>query len=91
MSGRFGRQGDDGRRRVSCPIEVGVLVITRCCHLPPTPAASSGCERAGMIAVHGAGTAFDVDELIEFWTLLDEDRALLAGKRALLRWVSRCC
>ena len=26
-------------------------------------------------------TAFDVDELIEFWTLLDEDRALLAGKR----------
>ncbi len=23
----------------------------------------------------------DVDELIEFWTLLDEDRALLAGKR----------
>ncbi len=36
-------------------------------------------------------TAFDVDELIEFWTLLDEDRALLAGKRALLRWVLRCC
>ena len=26
-------------------------------------------------------TAVDVDELIEFWTLLDEDRALLAGKR----------
>src|SRR5664279_276616 len=26
-------------------------------------------------------TAFDVDEMIEFWTLLDEDRALLAGKR----------
>jgi len=23
----------------------------------------------------------DVDELIEFWTLLDEDRALLVGKR----------
>lgn len=23
----------------------------------------------------------DVDELIEFWTLLDEDRELLAGKR----------
>jgi hypothetical protein len=26
-------------------------------------------------------TAVDVDELIEFWTLLDEDRELLAGKR----------
>lgn len=26
-------------------------------------------------------TGFDVDELIEFWTLLDEDRPLLAGKR----------
>jgi hypothetical protein len=26
-------------------------------------------------------SAVDVDELIEFWTLLDEDRALLAGKR----------
>jgi hypothetical protein len=25
--------------------------------------------------------AVDVDELIEFWTLLDEDRGLLAGKR----------
>lgn len=24
---------------------------------------------------------FDVDEPIEFWTLLDEDRALLVGKR----------
>ncbi len=24
---------------------------------------------------------FDVDELIEFWTLLDEDRVLLVGKR----------
>lgn len=23
----------------------------------------------------------DVDELVEFWTLLDEDRALLSGKR----------
>ena len=33
-----------------------------------------------MIAVQEP-TAFDVDELIEFWTLLDEDRALLAGKR----------
>ncbi len=26
-------------------------------------------------------TGFDVDELIEFWTLLDEDRPLLGGKR----------
>ena len=26
-------------------------------------------------------TEVDVDELIEFWTLLDEDRELLAGKR----------
>lgn len=26
-------------------------------------------------------TGVDVDELIEFWTLLDEDRPLLAGKR----------
>ena len=26
-------------------------------------------------------SAGDVDELIEFWTLLDEDRDLLAGKR----------
>ena len=26
-------------------------------------------------------TRVDVDELIEFWTLLDEDRLLLAGKR----------
>lgn len=26
-------------------------------------------------------TAVDLDELVEFWTLLDEDRALLAGKR----------
>jgi hypothetical protein len=28
----------------------------------------------------GAATG-DVDELIEFWTLLDEERELLAGKR----------
>jgi hypothetical protein len=27
-------------------------------------------------------TEVDVDELIEFWTLLDEDRELLAGKRS---------
>ena len=26
-------------------------------------------------------TEVDVDDLIEFWTLLDEDRELLAGKR----------
>ena len=26
-------------------------------------------------------TAGDVDELVEFWTLLDEDRELLGGKR----------
>jgi len=26
-------------------------------------------------------TGVDVDELIEFWTLSDEDRALLAGQR----------
>ena len=36
-------------------------------------------------------TEVDVDELIEFWTLLDEDRELLAGKRVRLRWGSRCC
>ena len=24
---------------------------------------------------------YDVDELVEFWTLLDEDRGLLVGKR----------
>lgn len=26
-------------------------------------------------------TAGDLDELVEFWTLLDEDRELLGGKR----------
>jgi hypothetical protein len=41
--------------------------------------------------------AVDVDELIEFWILLDEDRQLLVGKRAanalgfalLLKYYSR--
>ncbi len=32
-------------------------------------------------------TAVDLDELVEFWTVLDEDRALLAGKRGLGRCV----
>ena len=37
-------------------------------------------------------TEVDVDELIEFWTLLDEDRELLAGKRgSTARWGTRCC
>ncbi len=39
----------------------------------------------------------DIDELIEFWTLLDEDRVLLAGRRGatalgfavLLKYYSR--
>jgi hypothetical protein len=42
-------------------------------------------------------TGVDVDELIEFWTLLDEDRVLLAGRRGaaalgfavLLKYYSR--
>jgi hypothetical protein len=41
--------------------------------------------------------AGDVDELVEFWTLLDEDRALLVGRRGapalgfamLLKYYSR--
>lgn len=31
----------------------------------------------------------DVDELVEFWTLLDEDRELLVGKRGAVEFVAR--
>jgi len=33
----------------------------------------------------------DADELVEFWTLLDEDRALLGGRRGATALGSRCC
>ena len=36
-------------------------------------------------------TAFDVDELIEFWTLLVKIERCSPVSGALLRWVSRCC
>jgi hypothetical protein len=33
----------------------------------------------------------DLDELVQHWTLLDDERELTAGKRGPTRLGSRCC
>jgi hypothetical protein len=35
--------------------------------------------------------SLDLDELVEHWTLLDDEQALIAGKRGPARLGSRCC
>lgn len=32
-----------------------------------------------------------LDELVERWTVLEDDQKLIAGKRGRRGWVSRCC
>jgi len=33
----------------------------------------------------------ELDELVEHWTLLDDERELVAGKRGAPGWGFRCC
>jgi hypothetical protein len=35
--------------------------------------------------------ALDLDELVEHWTLLDDERGLIAGSAGRRDWASRCC
>jgi len=35
-------------------------------------------------------TGIDLDDLVEHWTVLDDERTLVAGKRGATRLASRC-
>ena len=59
--------------------------------LSPAPTLAAGWLLARWNDCGAWRTAFDVDELIEFWTLLVKIERCSPVSVALLRWVSRCC